>query len=104
MTVDFNNLRRQALYAHDKLVNKLNEAIIKKDSEEYAKPNGYDHYMNLGGYVLINADELSETMNDLRMLIASIASVYEPGDENFQDVYSEHYPDDKRLATFNEEV
>ncbi len=101
MKVNFNNLRLQALIAHDKLVYKLNEAVLK-NTDDTATPNGFGHSMNLENFVLIDADELSEVLNDLRMMIGSIASVYEPGDADFEDVYSKEYAGEKRMARFND--
>jgi hypothetical protein len=50
------------------------------------------------GYVVINKEDIEETMNDLRMLIGSIASTYEEGNDEFADVYP-----DEPLAEFDSE-
>jgi hypothetical protein len=94
MKVNFNNLRKQALYRHDGLVKSLNEAIIKND-DQYATPNDayHGHPVNLKGYVVIEAETIQELMNDLRMLIGTIASCYEEGNDEYKDVFSEVYPE-----------
>lgn len=106
MNVNFNNVRKRALYLHDDLVKKLNRAIIRHD-ESWAKPNDVRHGqdVNLKGYVVIDADDIQETLNDLRMMIGTIASCYEPDDDAFKDVFSEVYPvgSDEAMESFNYE-
>lgn len=104
MKVDFNNLRKQALFNFDRLTEKLNYAIIKTD-DEFAKPNGCDYDLNLKGYVLIDAEDIQNQMESLRSLIGSIAMTYTEGDEDFSDVYEEAYPinESKRMKHFNDE-
>lgn len=98
MNIDFNNVRKQALFAHDKLVEKMNSAIYKKD--EYLElPGG--RCANLNGFVVIDAKTIDEDMNDLRMLLGAIASTYEPGDLKFKDVYAEIYKDAGKMHVFN---
>ena len=89
MTVNFNNLRKQALYNYDRLVNKLNDNIIKDNWDRKE--------------IRISPDEIEEELNDLRMLIGSIAMSYEPDDENFKDIYSEVYPNENGMVLFNED-
>lgn len=83
MGIDFNNVRRQACIAYDKLVDKLNE------SQDYE------------GYKLVDPNEIYEDMNDLRMMIGSIAMTYEEGDDKFRDVYSELYPEGEQMKILN---
>ncbi len=68
MTVNFNNLRKQACYAYDRLVDKLNSSIDN------------------GGQISISAEEIQEDMDDLRMMIMSIACVFEENSADFSDV------------------
>lgn len=84
MNVDFNNLRKQALYSYHRLTERLNENI-KEDT--------------LDGRLNIDPDEIQEEMDNLRMLLLSIALVYEEGDEAFKDVSEEARP----IAWFNEQ-
>ena len=77
MTVDFNNIRRQALHRYDGLVEKLNNAIIDED-----------------GYISIHAGEIQEEMDDLRMLIGTMACCSYENDDEFKDVFSEVYPNE----------
>jgi len=106
MKVNFNNVRKQALYRYDDLATKLNAAIIK-DDEQWARPNDihHGHSINLKGYVCIDAEDLDELMNDLRMLIGTIASCHVTDDPECTDVFSEVYPEntDKAMVCFNPE-
>jgi hypothetical protein len=106
MKVNFNNVRKQALYRYDDLATRLNAAIIK-DDEQWARPNDIHHgqSINLKGYVCIDAEDLDEVMNDLRMLLGTIASCYLEGDEDHKDVFSEVYPEgtEKAMVCFNPE-
>lgn len=68
MTVNFNNLRKQACYAYDRLTNKLNSSIDNS------------------GQISISAEEIQEDMDDLRMMIMSIACVFEENNADFSDV------------------
>lgn len=106
MEINFNSVRKQALQAYEKLAYRLNEGVITND-EQYAQPNDATHGMvNLKGYVLVDANDIRDTMSDLRMMLCAIASTYEPGDDDFKDVYSEVYPEGsgKRMTSFNVEV
>lgn len=107
MRVDFNNVRRQALYRYDDLTEKLNQSIIRTD-DEWARPNDVRHgqSINLKGYVVIDAEDLHKVMSELRRLIGIIALCHEKDDPECADVYSEVYPEDteKRMAIFNPEI
>lgn len=85
MKINFNNARRQACIAYDKLVNELSE------SDTYE------------GYLLVDPESLEERLNDLRMMIGSVAMTFEEGNEDFKDVYQELYPGDKSMAEFSAE-
>lgn len=95
MKVNFNNLRQQACFAYDKLCGKLNDGILKEDQHTWV--DGYGWLSK--GDVVVRADEIQEHLDDLRMLIGSIAMVYQEGDKDFADVY----PKDKSMAEFNPE-
>lgn len=82
MKIDFNNVRRQACFAYDNLVKELNE------SDPYE------------GYILVDPERIQKSLNDLRMTIDAIAMSYEEGDPDIKDVYSEIYPEGKKLAVF----
>lgn len=102
MTVNFNNVRKQAIYAHDKLIEKLNHSIIKND-EQYAEPNGED-YGNLKGYVLINANDIEKDLQTLRQMIGAIAMTAVEGEDDFKDVYEEVFPKEgQTMKVFNQE-
>lgn len=69
MKIDFNNVRRQACFAYDRLCKTLNA------SKEYE------------GYMLVNPDSIQKDMDDLRMMIGSIAMTYEDDRDDFKNVY-----------------
>lgn len=102
--INFNNLRKQALYTHDGLVDKLNRSIITDN--QWAKPNDVHHGQEIAikGYVLIDADDIQSEMDDLRMLIGTLASCSLQDADAFKDIYSEVYPnEDDRMNSFNNE-
>jgi len=103
MNVDFNNLRKQAAYSLNSLTKKLNGAILKES--QYAKPNDvwHDKEIDIKGYVLIDADDIQRTMDNLRGQIASICFTYQKDDEDFKDVFEE-VEQNGGLAWFNEET
>jgi len=81
MTVNFNNLRKQAVFSYDRLVKKLNWKIED-------------------GNITIPVEDIQEELDDLRMQLMSIAIVYEDGNDDFKDL-SDELPDD--ISFFNEE-
>jgi len=78
MKVNFNNLRKQALYSYQRLVNKLNEA-----KEERTK-DGYDD-----GKICIYPDDIQKEMDELRSQLFGIACTYVEDNEEFKDVSEE---------------
>ena len=75
MVVNFNNLRRQACIAYDKLTAKLNEKIDHKEE------------------IIVQSKYIQKEMDELRMMIGTIAMCYEEGDPDKADVYTELYGD-----------
>jgi hypothetical protein len=88
MKVNFNNLRKQALYSYHRLATKLNEA------KEERIEDGYDD-----GKIEIDPDDIQKEMDELRSYLFGIACVYREGDEEFKDVSEEAEP----IAWFNNE-
>lgn len=84
MTVNVNNLRKQALFAYDRLTKTLNQ---NTKEDEFQK------------WVEVDVEEIQKDMDDLRFLLFSIACVFIEGDEDFKDVSEEAEP----IAFFNEE-
>jgi len=80
MKVDFNNVRRQACFAYDRLCQTLNNAV---------QPDGS---------LDLSAEAIQEDMDDLRMTIGTIAMCYEEGDEDVKDVYPK-----EGMLIFNQE-
>lgn len=105
MKINFNNVRKQAIYAYEKLVNELNSAIIKND--QWAKPNDvyHDKQINIKGYVLVDAEAIQKCIDTLRITIGTIGMAFEEENEDFRDVYQEIYPEEnkKRMPCFNQE-
>lgn len=83
MNVDFNNLRRQACIAYDKLCEKLNQSI---DDD---------------GMVSIGTNGIQDEMDELRQFIGIIAMVYEENDDEKINVYAELYPEGQKMLEFN---
>lgn len=83
MKVNFNNLRRQLCFSHDRLIHELNT------SQEHE------------GYLLVDPNSIAEELNHLRQLIGSVAMTFNENDPEFEDVYQKEYTDkDKHLAEF----
>ena len=103
MNIDFNNVRKQAVYAYEELVEKLNDAIIKDD--QYAKPNCVYHGQEIPikGYVLVDADDIRKILDNLRSLIGSIAMTSVDKDENFKNVFEEIYPEENQSMPYLKE-
>ncbi len=102
MDIDFNNVRKQAAYSLDDLIQKLNGSILK--NKQYAIPNGTYHKqeMDIQGYVLIDAEDIQQSLDDLRFQIASICLTYEPKSDKFKDVMPE-IEENGGLGWFNPE-
>lgn len=80
MNVNFNNLRKQALYSYDALTKVLNENIED-------------------GSIRIDVEDIRKEMDDLRMQLFGIACTYIDGDDDFKDISEEV----GEIASFNEE-
>lgn len=87
MKVNFNNLRKQAVYSYDRLVDKLNNSISEDDWGRKV--------------VQIDPENIQEDLDDLRSLILSIAIVYEEGNPDFKDISEEI--NIENIKCFNEE-
>lgn len=106
MNVNFNNVRIQALNRHDDLINRLNAAIIR-NHDQWAHPNDIHHKqdVDLYGYVCIDAGDIEEILNDLRMLLGTIAMCHMADDPDVADVFPEVYPEGSEgMAIFNPET
>jgi len=74
MQVDMNNLRKQAIYAYNRLCNTMKENL---------------HSDVFGDIVNIDIHEISQDMDDLRMCLVTLACCYNEGDEDFKEVIDE---------------
>ena len=83
MEVNFNNLRKQAIYAYEKLVDKLNFSM-----------QNYEIDYNEKNIIKINAKEIENDLNSLKTILGTIALCNIPGDDDIKDVFSEIYPED----------
>lgn len=88
MEVNFNNLRKQALYSYHRITEHLNEAKKEREKE------GHED-----GRILIDPEDIQRDMDDLRMQLFTIACTYMPDDEKFKDVSEEA----GEIAWFNNE-
>ena len=82
MKINFNNVRKQACFAYDRLVETMNENRDEEDND----------------IIILSAEELYDVMNDLRMTIGTIAMTYEDDNEEFKDMFQEIYPEPKGMA------
>jgi hypothetical protein len=89
MNIDFNNLRKQACYAYDRLARTLNSKITKDDLG--------DTKDDLGDFITVETDDIQKDMDELRQLIMFIACVYKDGDDEIKSVDEEVQP----IAWFN---
>ena len=101
MKVDFNNVRKQACLAHDRLVSILdNGKCVEEDSiGEYIE--GYGRLDK--DTIILDVEQLEDVMNDLRMKIGTIAMCSD-GSDDVKTVYEELYPENnpkKRMKEFN---
>lgn len=102
MTINYNNLRKQAIYSYESLVEKLNNSIIKKNQHTELSDG---EYSNVKGFVLIDAKEIQKDIDNLRKMIGAIAMTSVEGEEEFKDVYQEVFPDeDQSMKLFNDEA
>ena len=102
MKVDFNNVRKQAIYAYNSLVEKLNTKILTKDQYVNPKDIYHDYPTNIKGYVLIDAYYIQGDLDTLRQMIGTIAGTYEEENEDFKDMFEEVYPnEDQHMEFFN---
>jgi len=101
MNVNYNNVRKQSVLAHDKLVKKLNESIVKDN--QYADIDG--EHCSIKGFVLIDAKDIQEQMDTLRKMIGIMAATSIDGEDSFKDIYAEMFPNEERgMELFNNEV
>ena len=70
MKVNFNHLRRNAAAAYSRLAGTLNLA-------------------NSGGVIKIDTDDIQQSMDDLRTMIAGIMCTYEPDNAEFANLEAE---------------
>lgn len=71
MDIDFNNARRQAGCALNRLVATLN------------------NHINGTGCIIVDPEEIRDCIGDLRMMVGSIMCTYEEGNEKFKDMYGD---------------
>jgi len=100
MTVNYNNVRKQTIFAYEELVKKLNNSIVK--DKQYADVDG--EHCCIKGFVLIDANDIQKQMDTLRQMIGVIAMTSIDGDEEFKDVYDEVFPNESQsMKRFNDE-
>jgi len=98
--VDYNNVRKQAILAHDNLVQKLNKSIVK--DKQYADIDG--KRCCIKGFVLIDTNDIQEYIDTIRTMIGVISMTSIEGDDEFKDVYQEIFPnEDQRMKLFNDD-
>lgn len=83
MKVNFNGVRKQALFAYERLCTKLNGAIGD-------------------GMITIHTREIQKDMDDLKINLRVIAMTFDPDVEDFDDVFSSVYDEDEKMIQFNQ--
>lgn len=69
--INFNNVRKQAVFAYGRLVKELNFATNER------------------GEIELHADQIREHLSDLRGMLGAIAYTYIPDDPEFKDLADE---------------
>jgi hypothetical protein len=84
MTVNINNLRKQAAYKLDKVIRILNDGIMPETAYKYHDVDGEERCFK--GDILVSTDDLGECINSLRMLVFAMLCIYEENNPDFKDV------------------
>lgn len=102
MNVNFNNLRKQLVHRYNDLCVKLNQSKVTDDDNVFIEGYGWLRK----GDVLFSPNLIQQEMDDLRMLIGSVACCFDESDVNFANVYEELYPEnsEKRMVEYNPEI
>lgn len=75
MRVNMNNVRKRMVHRYNGLAECLNSKIDED------------------GIMIVYPDDIQEYMDDLRMLIGTIAMSYDEDNDDFKDVFTEIYPE-----------
>lgn len=83
MKVDFNNLRLQTAYSLDRVIKTLNAGIMPaSDWSSHKMPDG--KYKEWNGNVLVDADDLQKSIDELRQNIGVLLCCYEPDNPDYR--------------------
>jgi hypothetical protein len=101
MTVNVNNLRKQAAYSLDRVIKTLNRGILPE--KEFASHELEDGtYKHWEGDVLVDKDDLQRDLDNLRSNIWVLLCCYEEGNPDYKAVYDE-VEASGGLARFNDD-
>lgn len=84
MNVNFNNLRKQAIYSYHRLCTTLNENTDKN------------------GFISLDATDIQRDMDNLRSQLWGICCTYREGDDSFKEL-TEEIDAKGEIANFNPE-
>lgn len=101
MEVDFNNLRKKAVYAYERLAKTLNASIRTEGDGEFLAPNYNvnNKTPNYWPHVAVRTADIQEAMDDLRGLIGTIAMLHDDEDADVRNVFDEIFPPDHETPT-----
>ena len=99
MDVDLNNLRKQAAFALDDVIETLNAGIMPATEYAYHEIDGKKK--SFQGNVLVSTEDLQEDIDYLRQCVWSLLCVYQTDDPLFQAVY-EDVENNGGLRNFND--
>jgi len=88
MTVNFNNLRLQAVFGIQRLTEQLNQGILVEPEWGEAKFPIHGE-TTIKGNILIDSEEIETNLNKLISLVNTIACVFEEDNDDFKDLTSE---------------
>jgi hypothetical protein len=87
MTVNINNLRKQAAYSLDSVIHILNDGIMPETAYQYHDVDGEERCFE--GDILVSKDNLNKHINSLRMFVSAILCIYEENNPDFKDLSEE---------------
>ena len=95
MEIDFNNIRKEAIMAYERLVKKLNSSIQTMDGpDEFIMPNYNPQQAEKLFYpnIAIRVSDIKKDMDDLRRTIGLIGLTHDEKHPEIKDVFSEVFP------------
>ncbi|MDR1348283.1 MAG: hypothetical protein LBJ63_07680 [Prevotellaceae bacterium] len=98
MTVNLNNMRKQAAYSLDKVIKTLNDGIMQ--GKEFSLTTIEDKDKWFEGNLLVSTDALESDIEQLRACIWTMLCMYEENNPDFKDLSDEIF-ENGGIAHFN---